>query len=90
MLYLNICNFQVEIGAIVAAKFESDAKWYRCKVVSVTRDDYDENQTYVDLDYVDFGDYSQQKIEEVFHLDMQFLKLSFQAIECALADVKPK
>jgi len=76
-------------GDIVAAKFSSDNKWYRAKVVSVLPDDYDETQTEIDVDFVDFGDYERMLRTEVCKIRPEFLKLTFQAIDCALAHVEP-
>jgi len=42
----------------------------------------------VDLDFVDFGDYEEKSISEVYELRTDFLKLKFQAIQCSLAHLK--
>jgi len=79
----------VQEGDLVAAKFSSDNKWYRARVVSITTDDYDQSKTEVDVDFVDFGDYERMLKSEVCKLLPEFLKLTFQAIDCSLAHVEP-
>ena len=48
----NILTIQVQSGVIVATAYLDDKKWYRAKVVEVIRDDYDENQSQVQLSFV--------------------------------------
>ena len=43
----------------------------------------------VELDFVDYGDTEKQKVSEICNLKIEFLSLSFQAIECAMADIEP-
>ena len=86
---INCAMPEVEEGDIVAARFSSDNKWYRARVVVVASDDYDESLTEVDVDFVDFGDYERMLKSEVCKLLPEFLKLKFQAIDCSLAHVEP-
>jgi len=74
---------------IVVAKFSGDCKFYRAKVVEFKLDEYDEKKSKVDLDFVDFGDCEEKEISEIFEIRTDYLKLKFQAIQCALANVKP-
>ena len=86
---INCALADVEEGDVVAARFSSDNKWYRARVVAVAADDYDEALTEVDVDFVDFGDYERMLKAEVCKLLPEFLKLTFQAIDCSLAHVEP-
>ena len=86
---INCAMPEVEEGDIVAARFSSDNKWYRARVVVVASDDYDDSLTEVDVDFVDFGDYERMLKSEVCKLLPEFLKLKFQAIDCSLAHVEP-
>lgn len=82
--------FQLSVGQLVAAPFTFDGKWYRAEVIEVTEDDYDPDESDVTLLYVDYGDSSALKRKQVFELRTDFLRLRFQAIECSLANVKPR
>ena len=57
-------------------------------MVAFKRDEYDSLESMVDLDFVDFGDFEEKKITEVFQIRQDFLRLKFQAIHCSLAYVK--
>ena len=59
-------------------------------MIEVILDDYDEAISMVDIDFVDFGDYQRKPVTDVADLRADFLKLPFQAIECTMADLKPK
>lgn len=76
-------------GDLVAAKFPGDGQFYRAKVVDVSVDEYDEESAELDLDFVDFGDSGTAQKRDVFQLRTEFLKLSFQAIECCIHNIKP-
>jgi len=78
----------VSTGDIVACRFASDDSFYRAKVVAVKEDSYDANRSTVDLDFVDYGDYEEKSINEIYELRTDFLKLKFQAIQCSLAHLK--
>jgi hypothetical protein len=69
---------------MVAAKFSIDNKWYRAEIVADLG-----NQKY-DVYFVDFGD--QEEVHEKYILELRtdFLSLRLQAVECCLADVKPR
>ena len=45
-------------------------------------------QSTVELNFVDYGDFEEKHINEVFEIRPAFLKLKFQAIQCSLAHVK--
>ncbi len=49
------------------------------------RDEYDSDNSVVDLDFVDYGDCEEKLITEIFQIRPDFLKLKFQAIKCSLA-----
>ena len=77
-------------GQVVAARFVTDGKWYRARVVSVLVDDYDPDAlTELDIDFLDFGDCERIRQSDACPLLPQFLNLKFQAIECHLANVQP-
>lgn len=52
-------------------------------------DDYDDTKVDVDVDFVDFGDFQVKSLTDVAILHPQFLKLNFQAIKCAIANIRP-
>ena len=78
----------VNPGDIVACRFATEDSFYRAKVVAFKEDSYDISRSTVDLDFVDFGDYEEKCITEVYELRTDFLKLKFQAIQCSLAHLK--
>jgi len=61
---------------------------YVLEVVSFKRDEYDSAESLVDLDFVDFGDWEEKKITEVFQIRTDFLRLKLQAVRCSLAHVR--
>ena len=79
----------IEIGDLVAAKCAPDGSWYRAKVTNVCEDEYEEGKLQVELYFVDFGENDSKHLSECFYLKEEFLQLSFQAIACKLADIKP-
>lgn len=79
--------FQVTIDGIVAAKFPHDDSWYRGRVCDFVSNEEDPQQSQVTVYYVDFGDTETIKMDTVCELRTDFLKLSFQAIECFLANI---
>ncbi|PSN39206.1 Tudor and KH domain-containing protein [Blattella germanica] len=79
----------ISVEQLVAAPFSHDDKWYRARVTGVNLDDYDIEDSDVELYYLDYGDSDSRKKREVFSLRADFLKLRYQAIECSLAKVKP-
>lgn len=81
---------QVKTGDIVAAKFPHDDSWYRGQVCSYEPNEDDSSQSLVTVYYVDFGDTETIKMDCVFELRTDYLKLNFQAIECFLANIKPE
>ncbi|XP_042893332.1 tudor and KH domain-containing protein homolog isoform X2 [Penaeus japonicus] len=81
---------KVKTGDIVAAKFPHDDSWYRGQVCSYEPNEDDSSQSLVTVYYVDFGDTETIKMDCVFELRTDYLKLNFQAIECFLANIKPE
>jgi len=75
-------------GDIVACRFASEDSFYRAKVVAFKEDSYDVTRSTVDLDFVDYGDFEEKSITEVYEMRTDFLKLKFQAIQCSLAHLK--
>lgn len=72
------------MGQKVAAKFEFDEKWYRAEVFA----EIGENQ--YEVYFVDYGDHQKLTLENMMELRTDFLSLRLQAIECSLANVKPR
>ncbi|XP_045618889.1 tudor and KH domain-containing protein homolog isoform X2 [Procambarus clarkii] len=81
---------KVNIDSIVAAKFPHDNSWYRGMICSYEPNETDPIESLVTVYYLDFGDTETVKIDTVYELRTDFLKLNFQAIECCLANVKPE
>ncbi|CAK9798286.1 Tudor and KH domain-containing protein homolog [Anthophora plagiata] len=71
-------------GQIVAAKFSFDEQWYRAQVMSAPEDDQCE------VYFVDYGDHEMVQLGHILELRTDFLSLRLQAIECSLANIKPK
>ena len=69
---------------MVAAKFSFDERWYRSEVISGPEDGQYE------VFFVDFGDRERVRKEDILELRTDFLSLRLQAIECSLANVKPR
>lgn len=70
---------------MVAAKFCYDARWYRSEVISGPDKD-GEYQVF----FLDFGDRATVPRSDILELRTDFLSLRLQAIECSLANVKPR
>jgi len=68
----------VKAGLMVAAQFGEDTGFFRARVVTV-----DDN--WVELLFVDFGDWDCKPLSSVFRLPGQFLGLPHQAVPCCLA-----
>ncbi|KAL0275257.1 UNVERIFIED_CONTAM: hypothetical protein PYX00_003167 [Menopon gallinae] len=81
---------EVEVDQIVAAPFYNDNKWYRAEVSDIKPDEYDPEESELNLYYVDYGDSALCKKKDVYELRTDFLRLRFQAIECILAKIKPR
>lgn len=75
---------------MVAAPYPEDNKWYRAEVKTIKVNDCNDNEPQVDLYYVDYGDSEFLNKSEIYQLRTDFLKLRFQAIECSLAEIKPR
>ncbi|XP_063436634.1 tudor domain-containing 6-like [Mytilus trossulus] len=69
-------------GEIIAAKFTSDGKWYRARVLIV-----EENRLRVF--FVDFGNREWLRYNCVRSILPDFLHLPFQAVECFLMHIEP-
>ncbi|XP_059470167.1 tudor and KH domain-containing protein homolog [Neocloeon triangulifer] len=79
----------MDVGALAAAQFSVDGKWYRAFVKDVVVDDYDPLQSKLDVFFVDYGDDETKVQSDVYNLNSQFLRLRHQAIECTLAGIVP-
>lgn len=75
---------------MVAAPFPEEDQWYRAEVKNVKINDCNDNETQVNVYYVDYGDSELLSKSEICQLRTDFLKLRFQAIECSLANIKPR
>ncbi|XP_076663373.1 tudor and KH domain containing protein papi isoform X2 [Andrena cerasifolii] len=74
----------ITLGQIVAAKYNFDERWYRAEVIS----DPDDGQC--EVYFVDYGDHEVVQIDCVLELRTDFLSLRLQAVECSLANIKPR
>ncbi|XP_029163809.1 tudor and KH domain-containing protein homolog [Nylanderia fulva] len=74
---------KVTVGQMVAAKFSCDNKWYRAEVIDIIKDSYE-------IYFVDYGDLEVLSIDNVLELRTDMLSLRYQAVECSLANVKPR
>jgi hypothetical protein len=79
----------MEVGAMAAAQFSVDGKWYRAYVKDVKVDEYDPMQSKLEVFFVDYGDEEIKSQSDVFNLNGQFLRLRHQAIECSLSGIDP-
>ncbi|OAD53586.1 Tudor and KH domain-containing protein [Eufriesea mexicana] len=74
----------ITLGQIVAAKFSCDEQWYRAEVISTPEDGQCE------VYFVDYGDHEMVQVDYVLELRTDFLSLRLQAVECSLANIKPR
>ncbi|XP_036142051.1 tudor and KH domain-containing protein homolog isoform X2 [Monomorium pharaonis] len=72
-------------GKMVAAKFKYDGKWYRAEIISVM-----ESDGLCEVFFVDYGDMELVPTDDVLELRTDMLSLRHQAVECSLANVKPR
>ncbi|XP_012059030.1 PREDICTED: tudor and KH domain-containing protein [Atta cephalotes] len=75
---------KITVGQMVAARFKYDNKWYRAEVISVM--DSSEYKVF----FVDYGDLEIVPINDILELRTDMLSLRLQAVECSLANVKPR
>ncbi|XP_018343282.1 PREDICTED: tudor and KH domain-containing protein-like isoform X2 [Trachymyrmex septentrionalis] len=75
---------KIIVGQMVAARFKYDNKWYRAEVISVM-----ESSEYK-VFFVDYGDLEIVPIDDILELRTDMLSLRLQAVECSLANVKPR
>lgn len=62
-----------------------DGHWYRLEII-----EYQPNATVCIAKYLDFGGYCEIQTTELRQIRTDFMTVPFQAIECVLADIKPK
>ncbi|XP_032230790.1 tudor domain-containing 6-like [Nematostella vectensis] len=74
----------VKVGEVYCAPFPQDESWYRAKVTK------DNNDGTVEVFYVDYGDVGTVPKYRMRKLREEQTWLPFQAVECYLANVKPK
>lgn len=74
----------------MAVPFQFDKSWYRGQVTSVEIDDYDVENSNLEIHYVDFGETATFKWKALYSLKEEFTRLPFQAVECRLENVKPR
>ncbi|XP_012227770.1 tudor and KH domain-containing protein homolog isoform X2 [Linepithema humile] len=70
-------------GQMVAAKFGHDGKWYRAEVTAVITPT-------CEVWFVDYGDKDIVPTKDILELRTDMLSLRPQAVECSLANVKPR
>lgn len=75
----------VSVGAVLVAPFEHDDSWYRARVMLV-----DALEGVAELLYVDFGDTGRVELARLKRLRPQYADLPIQAVQCRIAEVKPK
>ncbi|KYQ56430.1 Tudor and KH domain-containing protein [Trachymyrmex zeteki] len=75
---------KITIGQMVAAKFKYDNKWYRAEVISIV------NSSAYKIFFVDYGDLEIVPVDDILELRTDMLSLRLQAVECSLANVKPR
>ncbi|KAM0736663.1 Tudor and KH domain-containing protein-like protein [Formica fusca] len=71
-------------GQMVAAKFSYDNKWYRAEIITIVGD------SQCEVYYVDYGDIDIISTDDVLELCTDMLSLRLQAVECSLANTKPR
>lgn len=75
---------KVTPGQMVAAKFSYDNKWYRAEVIAIVED------SQCEVYFVDYGDFEILSTDDVLELRTDMLSLRLQAVECSLANTKPR
>lgn len=70
-------------GELVALRYTKDNQWYRGKVCHEKDDKYE-------VCFVDYGFSDRVKKCDICPMVPHFLHLPFQAVECFLANIKPK
>ena len=76
-------DFTPTVGSLCCAQFTGDLCWYRCKVMSVTKDS-------IGLYYIDFGSVESLPSNEVYCLDKEFTALPPLAVHCKINGIRPK
>lgn len=71
------------IGTVCVGQI--DGHWYRLQII-----DYQPEATFCVAKYLDFGGYCEIQTTELRQIRTDFMTVPFQAIECNLADIKPK
>ncbi|CAH0388599.1 unnamed protein product [Bemisia tabaci] len=80
----------LEVGLQVASRFSMDKKWYRAEIVEIVQDEYNPEDSKIEVFYVDYGNSDNHSIKDLCLLKPEFLRLTFQAIACCLDNVQPK
>ena len=75
-------DYQPEVGSFCCSQYFADKCWYRCKVISVTKQ-------CVRLLYIDFGTVENVVRSRVYALDERFTKCPPLAIPCKLGGIVP-
>lgn len=71
------------IGTVCVGQI--DGHWYRLQVI-----EYQPDATACVAKYLDFGGFCEIQTTELRQIRTDFMTVPFQAIECLLADIKPK
>ena len=80
----------IKVGDIVTVPYPHDEHWYRAKVMTIEDKPYSLEDSSVRVFYLDYGDDSLLKYNQICDLNDDFLKrMPFQAIECSLSGVVP-
>lgn len=69
---------------MVAAKFSYDNRWYRAEVIDIVED------SQCEVYFMDYGDVEILSTDNVLELCTDMLSLRLQAVECSLANTKPR
>ena len=75
---------KVTSGQMVAAKFSYDNRWYRAEVIDIVED------SQCEVYFMDYGDVETLSTDNVLELCTDMLSLRLQAVECSLANTKPR
>ena len=76
-------EFAPAVGSLCCARFSEDMKWYRCKILSITKES-------VQLSYIDFGSVESVPKNEVYRLDDVFSSPPPFALHVKIRGIGPR